>query len=339
MTLHRGPLLHLLLSYPSGRLGTRAVRVVAAAAYLDGAVVWIGRNDYVTIAVYTAAVITAAARHRASSERDRPATFTALALTGLVGLVTAVGAVERIDGSSDPVERAVLLAYDSALFMVAVFVTIDLLRSQWTAAAAEQLVLEVGERGAGATLRERLAAWLDDPTVWVGYWVPDGAEYVDGSGRVTTQPAGADPGELTIVTDAGRAVAAIQHAPGALADPRLSRAVESALRATAARSLLQAQQAQLAGEVADSRRRLLETADIERRRHARRRPGRGVRLRARHRTPVGAGRRPAVPPGRRPFPRLLHAVRRRDRGRGRRGWLVESSCVPGSRRPGLPPQL
>ena len=46
--LHRGPFVHLLLSYPTGRVPTRLVRVVAAA-YVDGAIEPLARNDALTL--------------------------------------------------------------------------------------------------------------------------------------------------------------------------------------------------------------------------------------------------------------------------------------------------
>ena len=49
--LHRGPLVHLLLSYPTGRLPTRLARAVVIAAYVDGAIVPLARNDVLTLAL------------------------------------------------------------------------------------------------------------------------------------------------------------------------------------------------------------------------------------------------------------------------------------------------
>ena len=43
--LHRGPFVHLLLSYPTGRLSTRLARAVVVAAYVDGAIEPLARND------------------------------------------------------------------------------------------------------------------------------------------------------------------------------------------------------------------------------------------------------------------------------------------------------
>ena len=47
--LHRGPLVHLHISYPTGRLRRRLPLVTVAAAYVDAVVELIARNDVVTL--------------------------------------------------------------------------------------------------------------------------------------------------------------------------------------------------------------------------------------------------------------------------------------------------
>ena len=42
---HRGPLVHLLLTYPSGRTRSRTVAAVIAAAYVDGLIPTVARSD------------------------------------------------------------------------------------------------------------------------------------------------------------------------------------------------------------------------------------------------------------------------------------------------------
>ena len=47
--LHRGPLVHLHISYPTGRLTRRLAQVTVAAAYVAAAVEPIARDDVMTI--------------------------------------------------------------------------------------------------------------------------------------------------------------------------------------------------------------------------------------------------------------------------------------------------
>jgi hypothetical protein len=55
--LHRGPLVHLLVGYPRGRLRSRLEQVVVAAACVDGAVYPLARQDTVTIALALAVIV------------------------------------------------------------------------------------------------------------------------------------------------------------------------------------------------------------------------------------------------------------------------------------------
>ena len=77
---HRGPLVHIVLSYPSGRLRGRLAHVVVAAAYADGLIEPMARNNTVTLVLaglgLAAGSIPASAIAHGLRERDvyeRPA--------------------------------------------------------------------------------------------------------------------------------------------------------------------------------------------------------------------------------------------------------------------------
>src|SRR5918996_6374266 len=57
--LHRGPLVHLHISYPTGRLRRRLAQVTVVAAYVDALVLTIAKNDVLTLVL--AALVVAAA--------------------------------------------------------------------------------------------------------------------------------------------------------------------------------------------------------------------------------------------------------------------------------------
>src|SRR5262245_3343094 len=57
--LHRGPLVHLHLSYPSGRLRTRLPRAVVAVAYVDALVEPLASNGVVTLVLSGLVALTA----------------------------------------------------------------------------------------------------------------------------------------------------------------------------------------------------------------------------------------------------------------------------------------
>jgi len=128
---------------------------------------------------------------------------------------------------------------------------------------ASELVVELRSEAA-ATMRERLARALDDPTLDVAYHLGDG-RYVDATGRPAELPQRPDRA-VTAVTAGGEAIAALIHDPALLDEPAL---VES-VRATAALVLenerLAAEVRSQLTEVRASRGRIVAAADAERRR-------------------------------------------------------------------------
>ena len=128
---------------------------------------------------------------------------------------------------------------------------------------ASELVVEL-QAQTPATIGERLARALGDPTLEIAYRLGDGL-YVDAAGRSVELPR--DPGRaVTAVTAGGEEVAVLVHDPALLDEPAL---VES-VRATAALVLenerLAAEVRSQLAEVRASRGRIVAAADAERRR-------------------------------------------------------------------------
>src|SRR5215211_4245163 len=94
--LHRGPLVHLHISYPTGRLRRRLAQVTVVAAYVDAVIEPVASNDGLTLVL--AALVAAAALDgylRSSGTARRagvPALVAALAFAG----VLAFGAIQRL---------------------------------------------------------------------------------------------------------------------------------------------------------------------------------------------------------------------------------------------------
>jgi hypothetical protein len=57
-----------------------------------------------------------------------------------------------------------------------------LLVAPWQQAAVADLVVELGEARSG-TLRGQLSRALGDPSLEIGYWLPDRAVFIDAEGR------------------------------------------------------------------------------------------------------------------------------------------------------------
>jgi signal transduction histidine kinase len=128
---------------------------------------------------------------------------------------------------------------------------------------ASDLVVELRTGGA-ASLRERLARVLGDPTLEVAYRLGDG-RYVDADGRPLELPDNSDRA-ITLITAQGEEVAVLVHDPALLDEPALVESVRATAGLVLENERLAAEvRAQLA-EVRASRARLVAATDAERRR-------------------------------------------------------------------------
>jgi hypothetical protein len=261
--LHRGPFVHLLVGYPRGRPRSRLEQLVVAAAYADGAVYPLARQDAVTIvlAVTAAAVLVGYLRAGGPERRARAA---ALAATAAVVLVLGLGALGRIVGAGTA--AAWLWAYQGVLVLVAVGLFADLLWGRWTQATITGLVVDLGEPEQAGTLRAKLARAVGDPSLLVAYRLPDADGYVDEAGWPVALPAAGANRAVTYLHQGGRQIGALVHDPAVLDDPDLVSAAAAAAGVALANVRLQAEVRARVAEVEASRRRIVEASDAQRRR-------------------------------------------------------------------------
>jgi signal transduction histidine kinase len=260
--LHRGPLVHLLLSYPSGRLTRRRDRIVVAAAYVDGAIEPLARSPVATLILCAAIVLaTCDGYMRASGPRRRARAVPTVGAAGVV-VVLGFGAVARLAGL-DAAEPT-LLAYEAVLTAVAGGLLADLLRGRWSQSAVTGLVVDLGGLSEPITLRDRIARALGDPSLQLGYWLGD--RYVDERGRPFSLP-GADAGRaITPVGGERERVAVLVHDATVLDDPALVEAIAAATRIAVSNVRLRAEVQSRVDQLVVSRRRVVEAADAQRRR-------------------------------------------------------------------------
>jgi signal transduction histidine kinase len=262
--LHRGPLVHLHISYPTGRLRRRLARATVAAAYVDALIEPIARNDVLTLVL--AALVAAAALDgylRSSGTARRagvPALVAALAFAG----VLAFGAIQRLAGWD--ADRASLWAYDVVIACLAVTLLVDLLRGRWAEAVVTELVVDLGKQADTSTLRDELGRALGDRSLVLGYWLPEEGRYVDDAGRPVELPESGAGKAVTPIASDGKPVAVLVHDEAVLEDPALVEAVASAARMAVANARLQAEVRVRVLELAASRRRIVDAADAQRRR-------------------------------------------------------------------------
>jgi signal transduction histidine kinase len=267
--LHRGPLVQLVLTYPSGRPGSRLVRGAIAAGYAAAVITPIWRSEAATILLAGLLVAVCAREYVRAVGPSRRARLMALQAAAGLSLVLAGTAAARLLLPPGEVSGPSLLVYEVALCVFAGGLLAGLIVAPWQQAAVADLVVELGEARSG-TVRGQLSRALGDPSLEIGYWLPDRAVFVDADGRVFALPDAGSGRSVTVVERQGQPVAVLVHDPAVLADPGLLEAVTSAAQLAAANARLRTEVQARVEELAASRRRILAAGDEERRRLERR---------------------------------------------------------------------
>ena len=261
--LHRGPLIHLVLTLPSGRPRSPALMGAVVIGYLVAAVPVLARSETVALLTSAGLVVTTWSRRRWSVDA-LPVLVLAAGLS-----VPALARLRLPVSASGPA----LLWYDACLLVLAFALTHRLLRSS----RLEVVDLLVGLTAAPSqSLRDALARTLGDPTLQVAY--VDGDRFVDSQGLdVVLDPS--DGRRMTPLLRDGEVVGYLTHDAAVLADPALVDAVATATTLSADNVRLQADVARQVAQVRESRRRILTAGMEERRRlEAQLQQGPGARL-------------------------------------------------------------
>jgi signal transduction histidine kinase len=266
LTLHRGPLVHALLSYPTGRLERWAERAAVVFAYAVSAIAAAGKTPAGAIAVAAVVLVAGGDRFLRAVGPQRRARAAAAAGSGAFAAVLFFSGFARLAGSGFSVDRGVLWGYEVVVAAIAIGLTIDLVLGRWVGATVTGLVVDLGDVAEAGTLRDRLARALGDRSLLLGYWLADRGTYVDDRGRELELPQDGSERRVTIVRDADEPVAALVHQAGVLAVPELRKSVSAAARLALANVRLQAEVRRQVEELEASRRRLIEAGDTERRR-------------------------------------------------------------------------
>jgi signal transduction histidine kinase len=277
--LYRGPLVQLVLAYPSGRPGSRLVRGAVAVGYAAAVITPIWDRAGTTILLAVLLIAVCAREYRRAVGGVRRAHLVALQAAAGLSVVLAGTAAARLLLPAGEVSGPSLLVYEVALCVLAGGLLAGLLVAPWQQMAVADLVVELGEARSG-TVRGQLSRALGDPSLEIGYWLPDRAVFIDAEGHVLALPDAGSGRSVTLVEREGQPVAALVHDPAVLEDPGLLEAVTSAAQLAAANARLRAEVQARVEELAASRRRILAARDEERRRLERRlREGAEARLR------------------------------------------------------------
>jgi signal transduction histidine kinase len=262
--LHRGPLVHLVLTYPAGRPSSRLAQAAVAVGYAAAVITPVWRSEVATILLAGLLVAVGARDYARAVGRARRARRASLQAVAGLSVVLAGTAAARLLVPAGEVSGPSLLVYEATLCALAGWLLAGLLLAPWDRAAVTDLVVELGEARTG-TLRGALSRALGDPSLEIGFWLPGTGAFVDSGGRMLRLP---DPGSgrsVTVVERQGRPVAVLVHDPAVLADPGLLDAVASAAQLAASHARLQAEVQARVVELQASRRRILAARDDQRR--------------------------------------------------------------------------
>jgi signal transduction histidine kinase len=291
----------LLLVFPQGRLRSRIDRLLVAAIVFDtivlqlvgllfspttetGApnafVLWPSEQTANLIAIGSQAllVVIAGTTLGLFAERWQSATpplRRALTPVYLAGTVTMLlfGTtilVSRMSGATLPAQAdigRVLFSFSlTALAAVPLAFLAGLVRVRLARFAVGELLVELRETRAPGALRDALARVLHDPSLEIAYWLPDREVYVGVDGRSIELPSDESGRVTTVIEHAGRRVAALVHDVSLRDEPELVSAACTAAGIALENERLQADLRSRLEELKESRLRVIEAADAERRR-------------------------------------------------------------------------
>jgi hypothetical protein len=254
--LHRGPLIQLLVTAPTGRPRTWPEWLVVLAGYVDAIAPAVGRSEGVTVALAAVVAAVAVARWARAADVQRraravPAGAVAVAAVLLVGAALA-GAKHG---------QALLWSYEAVLITTAAALFFDPRRG-WSEEAVTRVVIDLGDSPRGGTLSGALARAVGDPSLVLAY-VVEGGVVVDEAGGLVELPSGESDRAVTSI-EAGDGVAAVLvHDRAALRAPVLADSVAAAVRLALDNVGLESRIRARVGDVEASRARLLAARDSE----------------------------------------------------------------------------
>jgi len=273
-SLPLGFIVHLLLAFPEGTLGTPARRAVTAAAYfaataipLTAAFFWevgpfppgcdcpenallvtpndelrqalVNVDNAVGLAVALSVIVILARRWRHATSPARRALAPVL-WSGTLSAALGVVFFSTSIAGGDAVLYARLALFASLILVPLAFLA-GLLRTRLARSAVGRLVLELGGSTAPGRLREAIARALGDPSLTVAYWLPHEGIYVDSAGQPVELPGPESGRAITHVEPEGQRVATLVHDPVLADQPELVESVCAAAGLALANERLQAE--------------------------------------------------------------------------------------------------
>ncbi len=291
--------IHLLLAFPSGRLGSRFDRALATVTYL---VVTVGFLPPVFMLDPAAQGCLNCPDNVLLIESNDAFVSTWFDLLNIVGVVVLLGVLGRLIGrwrtAAPPMRRivtplfvagAMLMAALAALLFIDL-VQLELGKTAYYIAlipfglvpylflaslararmlrggAVGNLIARIGSPLGAGELRDALARALNDPSLELAFWLPDAGYHVDATGRRIELPDPESRRASSPVTVDGERIAVLIHDQLLLDEPELIAAVGAAAALALQKERLDAELRAKVAELRDSRSRLVAVGMAERRR-------------------------------------------------------------------------
>jgi signal transduction histidine kinase len=293
--------IHLLLAFPSGRLGSATDRALVAASYVTVTILWtpvvlfgdpaaLGCSDCpdnlflvadegsfakswldgmsVCGVLLPGAVLARLVQRWLHASEPLRHTLTPVFVGGAALMATLAAALAIVlAGGSDEVTQAIFYSSLPAMALVPFLFLAGLVRGRMLRGRGlGGLVRRLGAGLERGELRAALAKALGDPSVELAYWLPESGQYVDAEGRPAELPDPDSGRAVTPVEREGRRVAAIVHDPTLLEDPDRVREAGTAAALALENERLEAELRAKVEEVRASRSRLVEVGLRQRRR-------------------------------------------------------------------------
>jgi signal transduction histidine kinase len=291
-----GPILYVLLAFPSGRLEGAVVRSIAfviailtvpveplhellrgpsdvcagcpplVAQLADApALSAVLHHLHQVVGAFTAAAATVVVARRwyratpAMRFTIAPVIWTGAGMCAVVALFVANEALGR------PWSGSIDVALDLMLAAVAVSFLVGVARTRLARSAVAELMIELSGPLRSGALQVALSRALHDPSLTIAYWLPGEERFVDAAGADVDLPSDDADRSVTMVERDGRRIAALFHDPAVDDEPLMRSACAAAALALENERLQAELRAQLA-EARSSRARIVEATEGERRR-------------------------------------------------------------------------
>ena len=262
--VYLGFVVHLLVAYPIGRLERPLQRAVVAAGYLVALITWPLGLAGVENLLLAAVAVTSLVGVSATDGPLRRGRIGAAVVAATMAAALALVAVGLEAGSFDFTTARKLSA--AVLILSTAALALDMGWGGWSSDALTRLVIDLGDRAEGSTLRDRLASALDDPTLVIGYELDESGAYVDDDGRLVQLP-GPGSGRVAVpLRVAGHDVGVLVRDERWPIDPILADGVAAAAELALGNARLHAATRRQMADLEASRGRLIAAAEAERQR-------------------------------------------------------------------------